>query len=79
MLALTLISWTFLVECINTGRSHLSFFKDESVEIYKNLNTSTFSTGKLILKPLKEKGHQFVYMDTIVSTLFPYLFLIIYI
>ncbi|KAI6069978.1 Centromere protein C [Aix galericulata] len=54
-----------LQECINTGRSHLSFFKDESVEIYKNLNTSTFSTGKLILKPLKEKGHQFVYMDTI--------------
>ncbi|XP_040410891.1 centromere protein C isoform X1 [Cygnus olor] len=54
-----------LQECINTGNSHLSFFKDESVEIYKNLNTSTFSTGKLILKPLKEKGQQFVYMDTI--------------
>ncbi|XP_035180321.1 centromere protein C isoform X2 [Oxyura jamaicensis] len=54
-----------LQDCINTGNSHLSFFKDESVEIYKNLNTSAFSTGKLILKPLKEKGHQFVYMDTI--------------
>ncbi|XP_065592842.1 centromere protein C isoform X4 [Cyrtonyx montezumae] len=38
---------------------------DESIKVYKNLNTSDFAAGKLILKPLKEKGHQFVHMDTI--------------
>ncbi|XP_025940184.1 centromere protein C isoform X2 [Apteryx rowi] len=54
-----------LLECINTGNRHSCFFKDESVEIYKNLNTSDFATGKLVLKPFKEKGHQFVHMDTI--------------
>ncbi|XP_028940382.1 centromere protein C, partial [Antrostomus carolinensis] len=55
-----------LLECVNTESSHSCFFKDESVEIYKNLNTSAFATGRLILKPFKEKGHQFVHMDTIV-------------
>ncbi|XP_074946693.1 centromere protein C isoform X2 [Phalacrocorax aristotelis] len=54
-----------LLECVNTESSHSCFFKDESVEIYKNLNTSAFSSGRLILKPFKEKGHQFVHMDTI--------------
>ncbi|NWS49842.1 CENPC protein, partial [Probosciger aterrimus] len=54
-----------LLECVNTESSNACFFKDESVEIYKNLNTSAFATGKLILKPFKEKGHQFVHMDTI--------------
>uniref|UniRef100_A0A8B9F7L1 Centromere protein C n=1 Tax=Amazona collaria TaxID=241587 RepID=A0A8B9F7L1_9PSIT len=54
-----------LLECVNTESSDACFFKDESLEIYKNLNTSAFATGKLILKPFKEKGHQFVHMDTI--------------
>ncbi|KAM9662205.1 centromere protein C isoform 1-T3 [Morphnus guianensis] len=54
-----------LLECVNTESSNSCFFKDESIEIYKNLNTSYFATGRLILKPFKEKGHQFVYMDTI--------------
>ncbi|NXW01201.1 CENPC protein, partial [Fregetta grallaria] len=54
-----------LLECVNTESSHSCFFKDESVEIYKNLNTAAFATGRLILKPFKEKGHQFVHMDTI--------------
>ncbi|NWW47083.1 CENPC protein, partial [Pedionomus torquatus] len=54
-----------LVECINTESSHTCFFKDDSVEIYKNLNTPAFAVGRLILKPLKEKGQQFVHMDTI--------------
>ncbi|NWR65356.1 CENPC protein, partial [Bucorvus abyssinicus] len=54
-----------LLECVNAESSHSCFFKDETVEIYKNLNTSAFASGKLILKPLKEKGHQFVHMDTI--------------
>ncbi|KFO80725.1 Centromere protein C, partial [Cuculus canorus] len=53
-----------LLACINTENMD-SFFNDESVEIYKNLNTSAFAIGRLVLKPLKEKGHQFVYMDTL--------------
>ncbi|XP_067993481.1 centromere protein C isoform X2 [Melanerpes formicivorus] len=54
------------LDCVTTGMCHSCFFKDETVEIYKHLNTSAFATGKLVLKPLKEKGHQFVHMDTIV-------------
>ncbi|KAM6076150.1 centromere protein C [Chlamydotis macqueenii] len=54
-----------LLECVNTESSQSCFFKDETVEVYKNLNTSAFATGRLILKPFKEKGHQFVHMDTI--------------
>ncbi|NXQ73436.1 CENPC protein, partial [Quiscalus mexicanus] len=53
------------LDCINTADSQTYFFKDEAVEIHKNLNTSLFATGRLILKPYKEKGHQFVDMDTI--------------
>ncbi|NXB18194.1 CENPC protein, partial [Rhagologus leucostigma] len=53
------------LDCINTASSHTYYVKDEAVEIYKNLNTSLFATGRLILKPFKEKGHQFVHMDTI--------------
>ncbi|NWV55592.1 CENPC protein, partial [Daphoenositta chrysoptera] len=53
------------LDCINTASSHTYYAKDEAVEIYKNLNTSLFATGRLILKPFKEKGHQFVHMDTI--------------
>ncbi|XP_059326364.1 centromere protein C isoform X1 [Ammospiza nelsoni] len=53
------------LDCINTAGSQTHFFKDEAVEIHKNLNTSLFATGRLILKPYKEKGHQFVDMDTI--------------
>ncbi|NXF04209.1 CENPC protein, partial [Smithornis capensis] len=54
-----------LLECINTEGNHACYFKDEAVEIYKNLSTSVFATGRLILKPFKEKGYQFVHMDTI--------------
>ncbi|NXJ94883.1 CENPC protein, partial [Corythaixoides concolor] len=54
-----------LLECVNTANNHSCFFKDESVEIYKDLNTAAFATGRLILKPFKEKGHQYVHMDTI--------------
>ncbi|NWX27154.1 CENPC protein, partial [Notiomystis cincta] len=53
------------LDCVNTASSPTYCIKDEAVEIYKNLNTSLFATGRLILKPFKEKGHQFVHMDTI--------------
>lgn len=65
-----LIFWTFFVDCINTASNQNCFFQDEAVEIQKKLSTSLFATGRLILKPYKEKGHQFVDMDTIVSVLF---------
>ncbi|XP_041336014.1 centromere protein C [Pyrgilauda ruficollis] len=52
-------------DCVNTADTHAYFFKDEAMEIQKSLNTSLFATGRLILKPYKEKGHQFVNMDTI--------------
>uniref|UniRef100_A0A8C9NG70 Centromere protein C n=1 Tax=Serinus canaria TaxID=9135 RepID=A0A8C9NG70_SERCA len=53
------------LDCINTADSHTFFFKDEAIEIHKTLNTSLFATGRLILKPYKEKGQQFVDMDTL--------------
>ncbi|NXD23003.1 CENPC protein, partial [Spelaeornis formosus] len=51
--------------CVNTARGHTYFCKDEAVEIYKDLNTSLFATGRLFLKPYKEKGQQYVPTDTI--------------
>ncbi|NWV06934.1 CENPC protein, partial [Ptilonorhynchus violaceus] len=54
-----------LLDCISTASSHTCDFKDEAVEICKNLNTSLFATGRLILKPFKEKGYQFVDTNTI--------------
>ncbi|XP_053832013.1 centromere protein C isoform X1 [Vidua macroura] len=53
------------LDCINTASNQAYFFKDDAIEIQKKLNTSLFATGRLILKPYKEKGHQFVDMDTI--------------
>ncbi|NXV13883.1 CENPC protein, partial [Cepphus grylle] len=54
-----------LLECVNTESNLPYYFKNEAIEIYKNLSTPAFATGRLILKPLKEKGRQHVYMDTI--------------
>ncbi|NXG70197.1 CENPC protein, partial [Baryphthengus martii] len=54
-----------LLRCVNTDIRHKCFYKDEAVEVYKNLSTSAFATGRLILKPFKEKGRQFVHMDTV--------------
>ncbi|NWU34815.1 CENPC protein, partial [Hylia prasina] len=53
------------LDCISTASSYSYFCKDGTLEIYKKLNTSLFATGKLVLKPYKEKGYQFVSMDTI--------------
>ncbi|NXH56124.1 CENPC protein, partial [Rhabdornis inornatus] len=53
------------LDCINTASSRTYLLKNEAVEIYKDLNTSLFATGVLILKPHKEKGHQFVHTDTV--------------
>lgn len=70
MVALILISWTFFVDCINPAGICTDLLQDETVEIYKDLNTSLFTTGILILKPYKEKGRQFVHKNTVVSVLF---------
>ncbi|XP_062840373.1 centromere protein C isoform X2 [Anolis carolinensis] len=55
-----------LLQCVNTGTSHLHFINNEAVSIYKYLTTPSFSAGKMILKPLKEKGYQYSYTDTLV-------------
>lgn len=70
VVALILISWTFFVDCINPAGICTDLLQDETVEIYKDLNTSLFTTGILILKPYKEKGRQFVHKNTVVSVLF---------
>ncbi|XP_061446237.1 centromere protein C isoform X2 [Rhineura floridana] len=55
-----------LLECVSSGSSHLLFISNEMVSIYKHLTTPFFSTGKMILKPLKEKGFQYSHTDTLV-------------
>ncbi|KAI1238458.1 Centromere protein C, partial [Lamprotornis superbus] len=51
--------------CINPASSRTYLLKNEAVDIYKDLNTSLFATGILILKPHKEKGHQCVHTNTV--------------
>ncbi|NXU55515.1 CENPC protein, partial [Turnix velox] len=53
------------LECVNNASNLPCFYKSEKVEIYKYLNTPAFAIGKLILKPLQEKGRQHVFMDTV--------------
>ncbi|KAH0627076.1 hypothetical protein JD844_002459 [Phrynosoma platyrhinos] len=55
-----------LLECVKSGSSHIFFISNEAVSIYKYLSTPTFSAGKMILKPLKEKGYQYSHTDTLV-------------
>ncbi|XP_015272662.1 PREDICTED: centromere protein C [Gekko japonicus] len=54
-----------LQECVNSGRSHLLFFSNEDVSVYKYFSTPLFSAGKLIVKPFKEKGSQYSHTDTL--------------
>uniref|UniRef100_A0ACB8FTI6 Uncharacterized protein n=1 Tax=Sphaerodactylus townsendi TaxID=933632 RepID=A0ACB8FTI6_9SAUR len=55
-----------LQECVSSGHSHLLFFSNEDMSIYKYFSTPLFSAGKLILKPFKEKGSQYSPADTLV-------------
>ncbi|XP_053121722.1 centromere protein C isoform X2 [Hemicordylus capensis] len=55
-----------LLECVSSGSSHLLFVNNETVSVYKYLTTPFFSAGKMILKPLKEKGYQYSHSDTLV-------------
>ncbi|XP_042329536.1 centromere protein C [Sceloporus undulatus] len=55
-----------LLECVKSGSSHVFFVCNEAVSIYKYLNTPSFSVGKMVLKPLKEKGQQYSHTDTLV-------------
>ncbi|NXC81826.1 CENPC protein, partial [Cercotrichas coryphoeus] len=54
-----------LLDCISTANCSSCHRKDEAIEIYKDLSTSHFATGILILKPLKVKGCQRVNTSTI--------------
>ncbi|XP_034992345.1 centromere protein C isoform X2 [Zootoca vivipara] len=55
-----------LLDCVSSSNSHLLYINDDTVSIYKQLNTPLFSAGKLILKPLKEKGFQYSHTETLV-------------
>uniref|UniRef100_A0A8D0GT54 Centromere protein C n=1 Tax=Sphenodon punctatus TaxID=8508 RepID=A0A8D0GT54_SPHPU len=48
------------------GNENVSSFNNDTMEIHKKLNSSVFAAGKLVLKPLQEKGLQYVYTDKIV-------------
>ncbi|KAJ6660580.1 hypothetical protein lerEdw1_017577 [Lerista edwardsae] len=55
-----------LLECVSSGSSHLLFIANEALSVYKYLTTPSFSVGKIILKPLKEKGYQYSHSDTLI-------------
>ncbi|XP_062981865.1 centromere protein C [Elgaria multicarinata webbii] len=56
-----------LLDCVRSGSSSNTFCIDnEKLTIYKYLTTPSFSAGKMILKPLKEKGQQYSHTDTLV-------------
>ncbi|XP_063158118.1 centromere protein C [Candoia aspera] len=55
-----------LLECVNNGSSHMFCINNEALSIYKYLSTPSFSAGKMILEPLKEKGYQYSHTDTLV-------------
>ncbi|KAM3823139.1 centromere protein C [Vipera latastei] len=55
-----------ILECMNNGSSPVYCINNEKLSIYKYLNTPSFSSGKIILNPLKEKGYQYSYTDTLV-------------
>ncbi|XP_036620751.1 centromere protein C-like [Trichosurus vulpecula] len=46
--------------------SHEFCVQDDTLKMFKILNTSSFATGTLILEPFKEKGKQYVCSDTVV-------------
>ncbi|MEE6516850.1 hypothetical protein FKM82_026626 [Ascaphus truei] len=55
-----------LVECIKTAENCTFHGAKELISICKSIQQSTFSTGKLTIGPLQEKGYQYVCLDTIV-------------
>ncbi|KAG8139690.1 hypothetical protein E2320_002458, partial [Naja naja] len=54
------------IACVHNGSSPVFCISNEILSIYKYLNTPFFTTGKLILNPLKEKGYQYSHTDTLV-------------
>ncbi|XP_067839537.1 uro-adherence factor A-like isoform X2 [Heptranchias perlo] len=62
-----------LVDCVRTSEMCNFFYPlkteyedNRSIAICKSLNWKTFSCGKLVLGPYKEKGCQMVYKDTMI-------------
>ncbi|XP_054847582.1 centromere protein C [Eublepharis macularius] len=55
-----------LEKCVSSSHSHVLFFSNEALSVYKYLSTPLFSAGKMILKPFKEKGFQYSHTDTLV-------------
>ncbi|XP_068961422.1 centromere protein C isoform X3 [Petaurus breviceps papuanus] len=53
-------------ELVKLKGTHDFCVQDDSLKMFKILNTSLFATGTLILEPFKEKGKQYVCSDTVV-------------
>ncbi|XP_037685825.1 centromere protein C isoform X2 [Choloepus didactylus] len=55
-----------LMDLIRPRNTYQFFVEHNELKVYKTLDTSYFSTGKLILGPCQEKGKQHVGPDTLV-------------
>ncbi|XP_074085436.1 centromere protein C isoform X3 [Macrotis lagotis] len=53
-------------DLVKLNGTHDFCIQDDTLKMFKILNTSLFATGTLILEPLKEKGNQYVCSDTVV-------------
>ncbi|XP_044536528.1 centromere protein C [Gracilinanus agilis] len=53
-------------ELVKIKGTHEFCVQDDTLKMFKILNTSMFATGTLILEPFKEKGKQYVCSDTVV-------------
>ncbi|KAE8631060.1 hypothetical protein XENTR_v10001060 [Xenopus tropicalis] len=54
------------IECVCTSEDCFYHWPDKPVSICKSISTSDFSTGKVKIGPLQEKGLQYVCLHTIV-------------
>ncbi|XP_038615470.1 centromere protein C [Tachyglossus aculeatus] len=55
-----------LLSCVRPKGTYTYCLGDDSLMVYKSLNTASFSAGKLVLGPFKVKGNQHVCFDTLV-------------
>lgn len=75
-----MFSWYYIciivcfLDLIRPRDTYQFFVEQHGLKVFKTLDTSVFSTGKLILGPYEEKGKQHVGQDILVS-IFLHLFL----
>ena len=57
----------FPLDLIRPRDTYQFCVEHDELKVYKTLDTPFFSSGKLIIGPLQEKGKQHVGLDTLVS------------